>query len=998
MANNQQTHDDLKIIELNVRSLIALTRRQDLTNFLQINKPDIMLLCETNITHHHNINFNNYNFIRTDREPDTYIRGTGILIASKYAYQQIDTRCWGLTSLECTAIQISTESQQINFISLYRNPSDNSNYTFTEDLSKIHRALNNNGSIVIGGDFNAKHRLWKNTSECVHGTRLYDWLIQNALPLNVKLESTNEPTFYRGRHRSFLDLFIISEQLNTKYADPTINALDIIDYNSDHRAVQLVLQLNGRPIKAEKQTFINFSQANWSLLKKEIERDIQFAPIFNNRNMTTNEIDSAIDSLTTTISSAVKKAIPKTEVRRNCLITLKPELIDLIAHKNRLRRQWQRNKYNYNAHLLKSEIKNIEKIISDQVIIAHSQHWTKTLQAIKLDNNTFKNINKLTARNLKSNIPTLTEGNNNYTTDEEKANILASQFKRAHETTSATNSVQQTQINNSIRQELLNNHTPRTIFSVENPANPERHFNHLIHATSIPNLKSIIKNRNNKKSAGFDEIPNTVLRKIGNNCITALATIINQSYNIGYFPNVWKNAKVIAIAKKCKPPTDPNNYRPIALLSCISKIYECIIHDKLKDQCEDTQILPDDQFGFRARRTTTHALVKFQQDIVNEFTKRAPTIAITIDIAKAFDTVWPEGLIHKMMNIYHMDAHLCRLIFNFLTNRSFSVNVKKAVSPNQTIAAGVPQGSVISATLYIIYVADLPLPPPYYNKINRLQFADDILIYTSTRDLFVAKNRIESYIETLQTYLAKWKLKCNEAKCEVIIFKSQRRFNCNSVNRSYRTTDIKIGNNFILPQNTIKYLGIIFQRDALHTKHIDHTIKKARAATFALYPIIRKITGLDKKIRMLCYKQLIRPIIAYGFPCWTNISSHQMERLRILERKTLRLCTQYRRERNKIHINNSQLYHNANIIRIDNHLTQQALKFFDKCAEDHQPPIIHSLVNEFPTESFLFSNKYKPPDMLMRLNAAGHLYNGETLIYYHRKYSGAEGTVYNIKQ
>lgn len=991
----------LKIIELNVRSLVTLHRRHDMKSFLKINKPDALLLCETNLNDHHNLHFSNYNFVRTNRSPNTNNRGTGIIVANKLKHEIIDTRGWGLTALECTAIKIATENEPISLVSVYRNLSTNNSTTFTDDLTKIHTALSSNSSIVIGGDLNARHTLWRNAHSCNHGKKLVDWLQQNAPQL--KLESTLEPTFYVNNYSSYLDLFIVSDKLNIQYNAATPNALEIADYNSDHRAVILNVQLTGRPLQANKTTFINFAKANWRSLKQIVEQNIQQVETFAHQNMTKDQIDTAITATSNIITDAIKQTIPLTEVHRDSLITLPKELTDLIDHKNRIRRQWQRNKYSHNAHSLKSEINNLQKIIKDQIRIAHSNHWTKTLTAIKVDNNTFKHINRLTARGKKNTIANLYAGGVQCTSDDDKANALALHFENAHQSSlSIGDSLFTSSINNEIHSSLSNNFTARNTFSLTLPANPSKElFSQQMHAVSTDGLKLIIKSRKNKKSTGFDEIPNIVLRKLGKNFIAALTTIINQAFNIGYFPNAWKNAKVIAIAKTGKPPADPNSYRPIALLPCISKIFECVIHYELKHQCDVLQVIPDDQFGFRSRRSTVHPLVKLQQDVVNEFTKKTPTIAITIDIAKAFDTVWIEGLIHKMLNTFRFDAHLCRIIYSYLTNRTFSVNINKSTTSRHPIAAGVPQGGVLSASLYIIYVADMPKPSDHAIPIKRLQYADDVLIYISVRNLRMGKSRIESYVKTIITYLTKWKLQISPQKCEAILFKSTRRFNCSSVNKLYKSLCLQICNTQLLPQSTIKYLGVTLQSNAFHTRHVDQIIRKTNAASYAILPILKKVNGLRKEVKLLCYKQLIRPIIAYAFPCWSNITSHQMERLRMIERRTIRRCINYKREIGADHIANKKLYQAANIERIDKFLTQQGLRFFERASFEIESPILMSLQNEFPTEAFDAIKKYKPPDMLARLHAEGRLYTGEQLLYYHRRFNPTEGNndlVYNTGQ
>lgn len=973
-----------------------------MANYLKISKPDAILLCETNLSDRHNLRFANYNFIRTNRSNENkYSRGTGILLSSKYDHHLLDTRCWGLRSLECTAIQIPTDKSPISLVSVYRNPSDYSNTSFTDDLNNICLALHHSGPLIIGGDLNAKHSFWKNSNCCKFGDQLYDWLMTDGVNNNVKLESTYEPTFYSGNHKSFLDIFIISEPIKVLYSHGS--GLEIEDYNSDHRAVVLQCQIFGQPKRPEKHWVPDYGKANWRQLRKQVDEEIVHAPIYHQRNMTTTEIDKAIVSIENIISQSMKTAIPMIEIRQNTLLNLPAELEILIKHKNHLRRQWQRKKYCNNAHLLKSEITNITKIIKDRIKIVYAEKWTTTLQAIKLNNNTFKNINKLTKRKSQQSIHTLTINNTAVTSDQDKAEALATHFESAHELTiNLGNSNFTSTINTDIRTVFDSNTTPIVQYSEDAPSNPKSHFIYNFHTTSFENLKTIIKNRANKKSAGIDNISNFIIRKLGDTFTASFASIINQSFNIGYFPIAWKSAKVIPIAKKSKPPKEVNSYRPIALLPCLSKIYECVIKQKLDHQCEELNVIPDDQFGFRHSRSTCHPLVQIQQDVVNNFTKKTPTIAVTMDIAKAFDSVWREGLIHKMYRIFNIDPHLCRIIFNYLSSRTFQVKINSAMSPVHPIKAGVPQGGVLSAMLYIIYVADMPSPPIQINGIKRLQYADDILLYISSRNLIAAKARLETYIQETKKYLEKWKLLCSDEKSESIIFKNKK--GAPTINRIINTLTIQIGNTISRPKKQIKYLGVVFQKNGMHTRHIDNVINKTNAATYAIRPLLRKVNGLHTNIKLLCYKQLLRPIISYAFPCWSNVSSHQMERLRRIERKCLRVCLSFRRKPNSPHHrNNSELYSTARITRIDHHMIRLALKFFDRNRIVDNSEIIKNLQGHYAEELFLTTPNIKPPEAIDFLHAHGRLFTNDKLLYYHRRYDRrhngpAADLVYNQNQ
>jgi len=110
-----------------------------------------------------------------------------------------------------------------------------------------------------------------------------------------------------------------------------------------------------------------------------------------------------------------------------------------------------------------------------------------------------------------------------------------------------------------------------------------------------------------------------------------------------YFPTEWKKAKVAPILKKDKDPNDPSSYRPISLLPNISKVFEMIITDSLKTFCRENNIIPENQFGFRQKHSTIHAIYKLSSDINWALNGGQCLGACLIDLKKAFDTVWQRG-------------------------------------------------------------------------------------------------------------------------------------------------------------------------------------------------------------------------------------------------------------------------------------------------------------------------------------------------------------------
>jgi len=206
-----------------------------------------------------------------------------------------------------------------------------------------------------------------------------------------------------------------------------------------------------------------------------------------------------------------------------------------------------------------------------------------------------------------------------------------------------------------------------------------------------------------------------------------LTHIFNECLRIGHFLTSWKHAIVITIPKTGKDHRHPVNYRPIALLSSLSKIFECVVLAKLNAAIGPK--IRKEQFAFRPQHSTTHQLVSLIDQLAANSNNKLRTVAVFLEVEKAFDRVWHAGLLYKLHTL-GIPTSLLSIINSFLTDRSFSVRLNTTISSSRSVLSGVPQGSCLSPTLYLAYTNDVPL-----NQNAQLNiFADDTMFTTSNKN------------------------------------------------------------------------------------------------------------------------------------------------------------------------------------------------------------------------------------------------------------------------
>lgn len=428
----------------------------------------------------------------------------------------------------------------------------------------------------------------------------------------------------------------------------------------------------------------------------------------------------------------------------------------------------------------------------------------------------------------------------------------------------------------------LHDDNPEFAFQVNNHVNQFLDDRPNIDTIPLPRIQeteSIIKSLKSSKSPGLDNITNRVIRQLPSSGIMLLHLIIISSLKLVYFPQVWKSANVVAIKKPGKNTAEAKSYRPISLLSALSKIYEKTILNRLRNHIDENNIIPDDQHGFVKGKSTSHQLLRLQTHIKNSLILGDSTGLLLIDVERAFDRVWHYGLIKKMTD-FNFPKYLIFLTRNFLQHRSFLVSVDGARSQIKRIPYGLPQGASLSPVLYNIFTADGPQP---WN-CDRALFADDTAFFTSSKICAeITKNLRETFKSYLK-YFQKWKISLNLEKTQAIFFTRRR-------TREIPKRPLFISTNCRIPWSTeVKYLGVIFDKKITFSKHIQYVVEKTNKAIAILYPIISRNSALSLDNKLLLYKAALRPIFTYACPVYQQIAKSHLSKLQILQNKLLKMC------------------------------------------------------------------------------------------------------------
>ena len=267
------------------------------------------------------------------------------------------------------------------------------------------------------------------------------------------------------------------------------------------------------------------------------------------------------------------------------------------------------------------------------------------------------------------------------------------------------------------------------------------------------------------KGPGIDEIDVKTLKFVADIVSPHLTSLFNQSLTEGVYPDSFKIAKCVPVYKGA--PLDPElpiNYRPISVLNAINKVFERTLHEQLTHYFEKHNLLPTFQYGYRKHHNTTQAILDFNDYVTECLNQKLVTIAVFMDLSKAFDTVDKTILSDKLREL-GLSFTSIQLIDSYMKNRKLCFNKNKT---QYGLQYGVPQGSILGPLLFLAYIYDMNNITPH-NKV--IVYADDTTVLITGRNLTEAKQHCNDILERFYKYFSHNKLSINPDKTKYIIYK-----------------------------------------------------------------------------------------------------------------------------------------------------------------------------------------------------------------------------------
>ena len=808
---DQCLNNNLTIFHQNIRSF---NRNYDyLSVFLgKFNKSiDIIALSETwfsdNFTHDIE-GYKSFHSYRKDRNGG----GISIYVKKEIGVRCVSNKCVVTNDLESCVVELHCGngegmSGKLIIYGIYRPPSA-SLVNFTETLNLSCLELNNN-RIIFVGDFNID--LMDDESSTDFSNMMYS---NSMYPL------INVPTRVTDSSATCID-HIWYNEYNVSHSGCFVSDI------SDHYLVFCVLNITSnktpirKTIRDRSENCLQLFETSLSLLPEQYFID-------NANNSVDDKTEYFLDRINSSFNEFCPIKIKTVSYKKYTKPWITSDLISLINYKHILFKRYKQLNVPFSTY---NDYKNnLCKVLKRRKIEFYNNRFNR----IKNDTReNWRTINDLMGMKRYDKYPDVIK---NADGEELRDPLMISNLFSDYFSSIAHNLSDSIPVSNSDPLSYLSGTRSNSFFAV--PATIDEVIRTIM---SLPN-----------RGGNIGSIPVSVYKRVSNIIAPIIVDIFNSSINEGIFPSVLKMARIVPICKS-KSSMSVNGYRPISILHTLSKIIEKLMKSRVTSYLDRENILCNEQYGFRSGLSTSDAVLEFTSRCTKNLDNRLFTIAVCLDLSKAFDTIDKSIIINKLEKL-GFRGNIRNWFESYLTDRGMFVDVCGVNSRTTFSNIGLPQGSVSSPYLFSLYVNDMCKSS---NKLEFIHYADDTTVLMSGSDLQSLCRDVSIELNRVSDWLRCNRLLLNIEKTSFMLFTHS---NIVDVPLS-----VSIGDNLIERSRCVKFLGILIDDRLNYNTHVLQLSKKlSRTAG-----IMRKVANyMPHVILRQVYFSLFQSVLDYGVVVW----------------------------------------------------------------------------------------------------------------------------------
>ena len=743
--------------------------------------------------------------------------------------------CTNLDGAEYQCLKVRSKTSEFNLVNYYC-PNDKPLSLDTIDVTD---------SFIIVGDFNSHSQSWGYDHTDARGEELEDW--QDEHQLQLVNDPDDPPTFFhRGwRTCSTPDLAFCSENINRGIKREVGQQLG----GSDHKPVFLTIETQVVPIDVPKPRW-NYKKAKWSVFAvraNELTKGIRVQG--RNENHVIKEWNKCI-------LQAAQETIPR-GARRDYKPFWSNELKELEENMNEAREKAEKEPSQANT----IQLQHAKAKFLKTKLEAKRRSWRQKTSELNMekDQTALWRLTKcLNEEDSRGSTITLDEGG--MLIGKQAADCFAKTYEKASDLDVKADQRRKARK----EQERRSKNTKPT--------------DAMIKPLTLQELDKVLRKLKKKKSPGPDGITNEMLTHHATASRLKLLEIFNLTWEEGRLPQIWREAIMIPVHKKGKDKSKSPSYRPISLTSCVVKTMERIVNARLMWYLETEKKLSEQQAGFRQFRSTEDQVTYVAQEIEDAFQKKNVLLATWIDLQKAFDKVWTDGLLVKVQRC-GIGGNMYKWISSFLNNRRARVQVDGKFSKKFLLRHGVPQGGVISPTLFLIFIDDLVSKLP--KGVKAALYADDLVMWVSEEYAGSAKYRMQQAADVLSAWTKEWNVSINTEKSSTTLFTLTQQ----------KVDPIVLDGVKLKQDNEPNYLGITYDKRQTWKPHLQAAEAKAKRKIALMRKLTGSTWGANQKTLKTIYQGSVRPHLEYGAAAWSTAAKTNLQSIDKVQNQALRIIT-----------------------------------------------------------------------------------------------------------